>query len=450
MVKFVKKSNGSVTVIGHGKNGKGSIVGNLPKISAPKDAPESLPTLPNEMYNNLQKVEDANNDQPQYHPSIVSVAEEIARRNTDVLDIHQVRNLLFYGGKSEGFRKSRKSPSVDAKQWNDFLDSVLLTAENPSKGEPLTGEDLVKFEEEIKLLKRTYNSLGEEEKHNLMKLAQRIRHARYALEREYVYVALCNKPSPSNEEVKTLVDYHRQYFYSLPENLRPKVPQHYKSAFYRNAFGLPKDPGTVYAFYKTETTKFHEGSYDAGAVFVAFDTETSSINPQDGEILQLGYGIYNSEGELLEKASYYVKPERMTEDGKHYTGPEGAFKVHGITSEMVSGAESFPEVWNRIAPKLQGSVVIGHNVNFDLRHLREQFKVHKLVNAEGKSLSTSDVWWGEVDTLKYAQRHIPDSKNHKLTTLSETYGISLENAHDAGDDAVASGDLFFKIRSNKN
>ncbi|MFZ9427273.1 MAG: PolC-type DNA polymerase III, partial [Ilumatobacteraceae bacterium] len=79
-----------------------------------------------------------------------------------------------------------------------------------------------------------------------------------------------------------------------------------------------------------------------------------------------------------------------------------------------------------------GRVVVAHNAPFDTRFLR----------TAAEQLGMSLPWVGVLCTLDLSRRLDPARRrNHRLSTLCEEYGISLDQAHDALHDARATAEL---------
>ncbi|MBP8217803.1 MAG: DNA polymerase III subunit epsilon, partial [Thauera sp.] len=98
--------------------------------------------------------------------------------------------------------------------------------------------------------------------------------------------------------------------------------------------------------------------------FTVFDTETTGLNPSQGdEIIQIGATrIVN--GKLLRSESFeqLVDPQRPL-------APESA-KIHGITSEMLRGQPTIDKVLPAFHAFAADTVLIAHNAAFDMRFLQ--------------------------------------------------------------------------------
>ncbi|WP_048470751.1 exonuclease domain-containing protein, partial [Mycolicibacterium chlorophenolicum] len=99
--------------------------------------------------------------------------------------------------------------------------------------------------------------------------------------------------------------------------------------------------------------------------------------------------------------------------------------IHGVDASMVRGAPTFADVAHHVASRLDGAVVVGHNVRFDTRMI-------------GNELSSAgiDIDWGyPLDTLH--------ATGCKLGQACAERGISLDGAHRAIADARATARLLF-------
>jgi DNA polymerase-3 subunit epsilon len=106
-------------------------------------------------------------------------------------------------------------------------------------------------------------------------------------------------------------------------------------------------------------------------------------------------------------------------------------KLTGITQNMVRTAPKFHEIAKRIVEITQNTTVVGHNVDFDYRMLRQSF------SALGFEFERET-----IDTIPLARKLIPEEKSYSLSKLCKSIGIPLTEKHRAGGDARATLDLF--------
>ena len=98
---------------------------------------------------------------------------------------------------------------------------------------------------------------------------------------------------------------------------------------------------------------------DKGNKILVIDTETTGLDPENDEILQIS--IIDNEGNKLFDS--YFKPFAESWNS--------AQKVHGISPEMVKNAPRISEKLADINAILcQANYIIGYNINFDLNFLR--------------------------------------------------------------------------------
>lgn len=113
-------------------------------------------------------------------------------------------------------------------------------------------------------------------------------------------------------------------------------------------------------------------------------------------------------------------------------------KLTGITPKMVKTAPKFHEIAKRIVEITEGTTLVGHNIDFDYRMLRQEFK--KL----GYQFKINT-----LDTIPLAKKLLPEAESYSLGKLVKSVGIPLLEAHRASGDARATLDLF-KLLINKD
>lgn len=103
----------------------------------------------------------------------------------------------------------------------------------------------------------------------------------------------------------------------------------------------------------------------------------------------------------------YIHPQRDI--------PEEAFKVHGISLEMLEGKPVFSQVGEQIADYLRGAELIIHNAAFDVRFLDAEFARMGLP-------SIKELGCTITDTLAMAREKFPGQKNN-LDALCNRLGV---------------------------
>lgn len=129
-----------------------------------------------------------------------------------------------------------------------------------------------------------------------------------------------------------------------------------------------------------------------------------------------------------------------------YVNPNDEFdticsQIHGICGETIKNALDFPKVWSNIEKYFTNSIIIGHNVaSADLDALIKSLTRY--------NIDIPELYY--VDTLEIAREVIPSYavNNYKMSTLCDFFGITIDNEHNAFDDACANSDLLKALMKN--
>ena len=167
--------------------------------------------------------------------------------------------------------------------------------------------------------------------------------------------------------------------------------------------------------------------YDTAA-FIAFDTETTGLDPASGRIVEIGAVKFDRRG-VIARYNVLINPEMPM--------PEEAGKVNGITDAMLKDkpliAAVFPDFFDFIGT----GVLVAHNAPFDINYVNSELK------RSGKPPLSNKV----VDTRIFAKEVFPGLSSYALQDLAVQFGITALEAHRAEDDARVCMELFEKILS---
>jgi DNA polymerase-3 subunit epsilon len=162
--------------------------------------------------------------------------------------------------------------------------------------------------------------------------------------------------------------------------------------------------------------------------YTVFDTETTGLSPTEGdEIISVG-AIRVVNGRLLHQESFerLVDPQRGV--------PEVSTAVHGLTREMLRGRPTIDTVLPDFARYAADSVLVGHNVSFDLTFLRLK------EDRTGVRLTQPS-----LDTLLLDALLHPDHEEHSLEAIATRLGIEVVGRHTALGDALVTGEVFLRL-----
>lgn len=154
--------------------------------------------------------------------------------------------------------------------------------------------------------------------------------------------------------------------------------------------------------------------------YAVVDVETTGFSRQD-RIVEVA--VVHLDGRLAMTGRFVslVNPQ----------APIPNARIHGITAQVVAAAPTFAELAGELIHRLQGRVLVAHNAPFDLRFLSDEFERAGLKLPHLSSICTLAL-----------SRRIDRAGPQRLGELCRLYGISLDGAHSALQDAAATARLF--------
>jgi DNA polymerase-3 subunit epsilon len=162
--------------------------------------------------------------------------------------------------------------------------------------------------------------------------------------------------------------------------------------------------------------------------YTVFDTETTGLSPSEGdEIISIG-AIRIVNGRLLRQETFeqLVDPRRGV--------PAASQRVHGISPDLLRGQPTIEEVLPAFARFASDTVLVGHNVAFDMRFLQ-------LKEDQTGVRLTQPV----LDTLLLSAVVHPEHSEHSLEAMAARLGVSVIGRHTALGDAILTGEIFLKL-----
>lgn len=199
-------------------------------------------------------------------------------------------------------------------------------------------------------------------------------------------------------------------------------------------------------------------------VCIAFDTETTGLDPKRDRIVEIGAVKFDERG-IIARFSTLIYPGIPM--------PEEAGRVNGITDTMLEGKPTAMEVLPDFLRFIEGGILVAHNAPFDISFIqgeleriaqeaqRQQSSQEELLfDPEGeKGPSPSDVtgdslrghsWHPPytvlphpvIDTRILAKELFPNQARYSLQDLAVSLGLVAKEAHRAEDDARLCMELF--------
>ncbi len=157
-------------------------------------------------------------------------------------------------------------------------------------------------------------------------------------------------------------------------------------------------------------------------LYVAIDLETTGFDSVSDRIIEIGAVRFDRAG-YAERFETFVQPGRPI--------PSAVVALTSIRDEDVASAPRIEEVLPQVTAFLDGCVVVGHNVQFDLGFLA------------AAGLDVAGV--AQFDTYELASPLLPQANRMQLGAIAETLGIEMPVAHRALADADATREVFLRL-----
>lgn len=186
----------------------------------------------------------------------------------------------------------------------------------------------------------------------------------------------------------------------------------------------------MYLFFDTETN----------GKALNFNAPVSNLNNWP-RVTQLGWQLYDKDGNLTSEQSYLIKP-----DG--WVVPKEQFFIdNNMSTERCEefGIPLSEAVEHFVKDLEQSEYLIAHNMQFDINVIGAEFlRLNVSPSKEPKKFCTMK------ETTNFCK--IPGFKGYKWPTLTELhtkiFGEGFHGAHDALDDVKACAKSFFELKKN--
>ena len=144
---------------------------------------------------------------------------------------------------------------------------------------------------------------------------------------------------------------------------------------------------------------------------LTLDTETTGLLPEKGhKIIEIGVVEIIKRKITSNNFHTFCNPNRNID--------QGAFEVHGISSEFLSDKPEFSSVVGDFLEFVKGSELFIHNAPFDVSFLDKELSICGLKNI--------NYYCDVVDTLELSRKKYPGKKN-SLDALCER--LKIDNSH---------------------
>ena len=170
-----------------------------------------------------------------------------------------------------------------------------------------------------------------------------------------------------------------------------------------------------------------------------FDVETTSLNPELGEIIQICIVTEDRDGNLKEWSTK-IRP-RLAPG----TYQKSALRINNFVPKEWIDAPAFEDVADEIVERLRWGPIVAHNAQFDISFLNSCFKKYtnwKPGDRTDFDSKTYRLGYPVIDTIPLAYLMIP-SERQSLVALREHLDIETEGSHEAVKDVYDCRTVFW-------
>ncbi len=161
---------------------------------------------------------------------------------------------------------------------------------------------------------------------------------------------------------------------------------------------------------------------------LVLDTETTGLDVTQDRIVSIG--AVRLHGTRIYRS---ISFDQLVHPGRPI--PPRSTAVHGITDAMVAGSRHFPAVFADLAPLLDGTAIVGHNIPYDLAMLRRE-------------CGLAEVSWEEppfLDTLVLVAALDPRLLDLDLDGLAAHFGVDVHGRHTALGDCLVTAEIYARL-----
>lgn len=167
---------------------------------------------------------------------------------------------------------------------------------------------------------------------------------------------------------------------------------------------------------------------DLPAEYVVIDTETTGLDFELCDIIEVSALRY-ADGHCVGSYTSLINPG--------YPVDSFITDLTGITNEMLGTAPDPSEVIPALRDFIGSSVLIGHNVSFDVNFLYDAFERYC-----GDGLRND-----HIDTLRIARKVFPELSHHRLSDIAAACKVSHPEAHRAEADCIVTAQCYESMKS---
>ncbi len=160
--------------------------------------------------------------------------------------------------------------------------------------------------------------------------------------------------------------------------------------------------------------------------FVSVDVETTGLKHQECRVIEVGM-VRFERGQVAERWGQLVNPGVPI--------PPEVTRINNITDAMVADAPTFRDIKWDVYGRMKDRIFVAYNAGFDHGFLQMEMR------RAGLTLPDVPI----LDPQVWARALMTGQRRYNLGSLCDKFGITLENAHRAVDDAEAAGRVLLRF-----
>ena len=162
-------------------------------------------------------------------------------------------------------------------------------------------------------------------------------------------------------------------------------------------------------------------------IFVCIDCESTGLEPRKDRIVEIAVARFTFE-KIVQEFETLIDPQCPS--------PEASQEIHKISGEMVSGKPKIAEVLPDLLKMIEGHVIVGHGISFDIALIAAEAARHNIPTQIEKQPF--------LDTLRMARLY-GESPINSLQHLRQHFNIQPEGAHRAMSDVIVNIEVFKQL-----
>jgi DNA polymerase-3 subunit epsilon len=169
--------------------------------------------------------------------------------------------------------------------------------------------------------------------------------------------------------------------------------------------------------------------------YIAYDTETTGLNPKKDEILSIGaVKIKNNKIITSEKFEIFLNPSRDIS--------EESIKIHQIRNIDLQNGSEPNEAIEQFLNFIGSRTLVGYYLEFDIKMINRYLKPYLGIKLPNRQIEVSGIYHDKK--IKF----IPQGNiDLRFNSIMEDLELPIFGKHDAINDAIMTAMMFIKLKN---